>query len=178
MAPTSGLSRDSPRRRLPRAHKLPMPLTFATLADIDTRYPRELLTLAADETTGIRDDARIGAVLVDVSAEIRSILLARYRGEELLRLDQDALDVLRVHAIAMALYKVALSFARSSERLREGYDTAVKALQAIAAGKGALGIAPDPGAAAPEIGSTAVDNTAVLLEANERVFTRRRLRGL
>ena len=32
---------------------------FAIIADIAARYPRELLTLAADESTGVRDDARV-----------------------------------------------------------------------------------------------------------------------
>lgn len=156
-----------------------MPQTFATLADIDTRYPRELLTLAADETTGVRDDARIAAVLGDVSVEIRSVLLARYSRADLDHLDPDALDVLRVYAIAMALYRVALSFSRSTDRLREGYDNAVKALQAIAAGKGALGLTTDTAAAgAPADGTVEAGNGAVLFEAPERLFTRERLRGL
>ena len=155
-------------------------LAFATLADIDARYPRELAVLAADETTGVRDDARIEAVLDDVSTEIRSILLQRYRKDEMVRFDVDACGVLRVWAIAMALYKVALSFSRSSDRLREGYDGAVKALQAIGAGKGALGFDPDPDAPSPVAlpGQTGADNTAVIFEADDRVFTRRRLRGM
>lgn len=154
--------------------------TFATLADIDARYPRELAVLAADETTGIRDDARIGAVLGDVSAEIRSILVQRYRRDELARLDADSVDLMRAFAIPMALYKVALSFSRSSERLQAGYDNAVRALQAIGAGKGALTFDPDPNAVppAPDAGTAAADNTAVILEADERLFTRNRLRGL
>ena len=154
--------------------------SFATLTEIDARYPRELAVLAADETTGLRDDARIQAVLGDVTSEIRSILLQRYRKDEMLRFDVDALDVLRVWAIAMALYKVALSFSRSSDRLREGYDGAVRALQAIGAGKGALGFDPDPNVAqtAVDPGTAVADNTAVILEANERIFTRDRLRGL
>ena len=157
-----------------------MSLAFATLADIDARYPRELAVLAADETTGLRDDARIDAVLGDVTSEIRSILLQRYRKDEMLRFDADALDVLRVWAIAMALYKVALAFSRSSDRLREGYDGAVRALQAIGAGKGALGFDPDPDAAqtAAGPGEAIADNTAVIFEADERVFTRGRLRGM
>lgn len=153
--------------------------TFATLQDLATRYPRELLTLAADETTGIRDDARVEAVLGDVSVEIRSILLARYRGAELDNLDANATAVLRVYAMAMALYRVALSFSRSSERLEKGYDDAVKALQGLAAGKGALGtVGGDPAGAPPADGTATADNGRVLLEANERLFTRDRMRGL
>ena len=156
--------------------------TFATLQDLETRYPRELLTLAADETTGIRDDARILAVLDDVSVEIRSILLKRYRRAELENLDDDARSTLRVYAMDMALYRVALSFSRSSERLKEGYDNAVKALRALTGGDGALGttIAADAaaGAAVTEDGAAVADNGRVLLEADERLFSRARLRGL
>lgn len=153
--------------------------TFATLQDLATRYPRELLTLAADETTGLRDDARILAVLGDVTVEIRSLLLKRYRRAELDNLDADGLNTLRVYAMDMALYRVALSFSRSSERLEKGYDNAVKALRALTAGDGALGIlGGDPAAAAPEDGTASADNGRVLLEANERLFTRDRMRGL
>lgn len=155
------------------------PVTFATIQDLATRYPRELLTLAADEATGIRDDARILAVLGDVSVEIRSILLKRYRRAELDRLDDDARNTLRVYAMDMALYRVALSFSRSSERLEKGYDNAIKALRALTAGEGALGLIGDDPAAAPvDAGEAAADNGRVLMETNERLFTRTRTRGL
>ncbi len=155
-------------------------LAFATLADLDTRYPRELAVLAADETTGLRDDARIAAVLGDVTAQIRSILVKRYRRDELARLDADSSALLRAYAIPMALFKVSLSFARSSERLQAGYDDDVQALQAIGDGKGALTFDPDPDAAqtSADPGTDVVDYTAVIFEANERVFTRARLRGM
>ncbi|QRE74387.1 phage protein Gp36 family protein [Methylobacterium aquaticum] len=155
-----------------------MPETFATLQDLETRYPAELLTLAADEATGIRDDARIEAVLRDVTVEARAILLARYGRQDLDRLDDDARDVLRVYAMAMALYRVALSFSRSSERLEKGYADAVKALQAIAAGKGALGLITDDANDPPPPGSDGANNGVVLVESAERLFTRQRMRGL
>ena len=153
---------------------------YATIDDIATRYPRELTVLAADETTGVRDDDRVTAVLGDVSVEIDSILVARYRRDELARLDAPSLALLRSYAIAMALYRVALSFARSSERLEAGYDGAVAALRAIAKGGGALTFDPDPDAEplVPGPGEAAVGNTAVLFEAGERRFTRSRTRGL
>lgn len=153
--------------------------TFATLQDLETRYPRELLTLAADETSGIRDDARILAVLDDVSVEIRSILLKRYRRAELEKLDDDARSTLRVYAMDMALYRVSVSFSRSSDRYKDGYDNALKALRGLTSGEGALGlIGDDPAAAPAEDGAATADNGRVLLEANERLFTRSRTRGL
>lgn len=156
------------------------PQTFATLADLETRYPRELLTLAADEDTGIRDDARIEAVLHDVTVEIRAILLARYSRADLGNLDEDGRDALRVFAMAMALYRVALSFSRSSERLEKGYADAVKRLEGIAAGKGALNTVADAtdSATPVEPGLAGADNGTVLVESNERLFTRTRMWGL
>lgn len=153
---------------------------YATLDDIATRYPRELTVMAADETTGIRDDARINAVIADVTAEIRSILVQRYRRDELARLDADSLELMRSYAIPMALYKVALSFSRSSERVQAGYDGAVTALRAIAKGSGALTFDPDPDTAksSADPAVAVVDNTAVIFESNERLFTRTRTRGL
>jgi phage gp36-like protein len=153
--------------------------TFATLQDLETRYPRELLTLAADESTGIRDDARILAVLDDVSVEIRSILLKRYRRAELDNLDDDARSTLRVYAMDMALYRVSVSFSRSADRYKDGYDNALKALRGLTAGEGALGIIggdPTPGPAGD--GTATADNGRVLMESNERLFTRSRTRGL
>lgn len=153
--------------------------SFAVLDDLRTRYPRELVTLGADEETGLLDEDRVVAVLGDVSAEIRAILYARYSRADLDRLDDDSRDVLRVFAMAMALYQVALSFSRSTERLEKGYSNAVARLKDIAAGKGALVLLGDAaGEVPPEPGSAGVGNGTVLVEAAERLFTRERMRGL
>lgn len=155
------------------------PETFATIADLETRYPRELLILAADEDSGERDDVRVAAVLRDVTVEIRAILNARYSRQDLDRLDDDSRDVLRVFAMAMALYKVALSFSRSSERLEKGYADAIARLKDIAKGNGALTLAGDAaGGSTPAApGLAGADNGNVLVESNERVFSRDRMRG-
>ena len=157
-----------------------MSLPYATLADIEARYPRELAVLAADEDTGIRDDARIEAVLDDVTVQITAILVARYRRDELARLDADSLALLRSYAIPMSLYAVALSFSRSSDRVKDAADRAIADLRAIVKGGGALTFDPDPNAQPlpTEPGEAAVSNTAVLIESNERLFTRGRTRGL
>lgn len=157
-----------------------MSLPYATLDDIAARYPRELAVLAADETTGVRDDARIEAVLVDVTVQITGILLARYRRDELARLDTDSLALLRSYAIPMSLYAVALSFSRSSDTVKDRADRAVADLRAIVKGGGALTFDPDPNAQpiTNEPGEAAVSNTAVLIEGNERLFTRSRTREL
>ncbi|EAU40162.1 hypothetical protein FP2506_11417 [Fulvimarina pelagi HTCC2506] len=149
---------------------------FVTLADLEARHPAELITLAADETTGLRDDERIEAAIGDASAQIRAILRARYSVDELSRLDADSRDTLRIDAIDIVLYRVAISFARSSDRIEKRHDEAVKRLQAIAAGKASLSFASEPG------GEDAADPNRsaneVLMDAPSRVFDRRTTRDL
>lgn len=151
---------------------------FATLADLEVRHPSELTVLAADEMTGVRDDVRIQNALDDASAEMRGILKARYSAAELERLDADSRETLRVYAMQIALYLVSLSFARQTETIQERYNRAIKRLEAIAAGKGAVSFDPDgSGAGTGESTSTASPNE-VLIDVPERVFTRRHTRGL
>lgn len=150
---------------------------YATIADLEARFPSELTLLAADETTGLRDDVRIGHALDDASIEIRSILAARYSSAELASLDADALAVLRIYASDITFYRVALSFSRSTDAIKERYDMAIKRLEAIASGKGALGTvgggsAPGPGTGT-EVGD--IGQNEVVVVAPERVFTRSRL---
>lgn len=156
--------------------------TFATLADVLARYPSEATVLAANEETRERDDTRIEAALVDASAEIRAVLFARYTREELARIDDDSREVLRIYATDIALYRVALSFGRGNERIKERYDAAVKRLEAIAAGKGALTFDGPGGGGVPGNGlpgePSNVGPAEPLVSAPERVFTRERLRGL
>lgn len=155
-----------------------MPTAFATLDQLAARHPSELVVLAADETTGERDDARVEAALLDASAEMRGILQARYTPSDLDALDADSRDILAVYAMDIALYRVALSFARSSDRLREAYDNAVKRLEAIAAGKGGLTVisasTAGGGAIAEDVGE--IGANGVVIDAPERIFTRDRFR--
>lgn len=125
---------------------------YATLADVIARYPAEATILAADEQTRQRDDARIEASLVDGALEIRAILSARYTPAELGSLDADSRAILSIYQMDIALYRVALSYGRSNERVKDRYDAALKRLEAIAAGKGALtieGAAAAPSPASP-----------------------------
>lgn len=148
---------------------------YATIADMDARFRDQLTLVAADEQTGLRDDIRIDNSLIDASTEIRAILAARYSAADLSALDETSLAVLRLYCIDIALYRIALDFSRSTENIRERYDQAVKRLEAIASGKGALGtvtsIAPmTEGVEAGDIGQN-----EVVLAAPERMFTRERL---
>lgn len=157
-------------------------MSYATLADIEARYPAELITLAAHEETGLRDDARVLAALADASAETRAVLKARYTAAELDRLDAESLGMLKILVIDIAMYRIALSLARQNERVKERYETAIKRLEAIAAGRGGLsfgggGVGEQPGAGGAPIGGSGSPNE-VVIDSNERVFRRQRQRGL
>ncbi|MFC6447169.1 phage protein Gp36 family protein [Shinella zoogloeoides] len=146
---------------------------YATIADLQARHRDQLTLVAADEETGLRDDVRIDAGLVDASTEIRAILAARYSSSDLASLDEDSLAVLRVYCMDIAFYRIALAFSRSSDAIKERYDVAIKRLEAIASGKGALtttGGGAAGGSAAGDVGQN-----EVIVEAPERMFTRERL---
>ena len=153
---------------------------FAALADVIARYPSEATILAADEATRERDDSRIEAALIDATAEVRAILAARYTRAELDRIDDDSRGVLRIYTTDIALYRVALSFGRSNERIKERYDVAIARLNAIGKGTAALTFdGPGGGGTGGTDGTVtgAVSPNEALIIANDRVMTRDRLRG-
>jgi phage gp36-like protein len=113
-------------------------ILFATQADIDAAYPRELGVLSADERTRQIDSVRVAASLSRASGEVRQILAGRFAPDDLTKLDEDGFAALRGYAIDIALYYVSLSFARTSETIKERYTNAIKRLEAIATGKGGL----------------------------------------
>lgn len=151
-----------------------MAAPFATLAQLASRHPAELTLLAADETTGLRDDARVDAALRDASVEARSILQARYTPADLASVDEGSAEILAVYTMDIALYRVALSFSRSSDRLKEGYENAVKRLEAIASGKGALTIGGGTTTPVPADTDEAGDigPNGVVIDVPERIFSR------
>jgi len=103
---------------------------FAALADLEARYPSELTLLAADENTGLRDDARINLAIDDATTEIIAILQARYSTADLSNLDETSLTIVKVYCMDIALYRVALAFSRSSETIKERYEATIKRLEA------------------------------------------------
>ncbi|WP_279480266.1 gp436 family protein [Aureimonas sp. SK2] len=152
-------------------------IQFATLADLEARHPAELITLAAHEQTGLRDDARVERAIEDATAEVRAILKARYSAAELERVDPESFATLRLYAMDVALYRISLAFTRTSEAITERYKSAIRRLEAIAAGKGALSFTggdAGSGAATPSEASPG----EVLIDAPARVFNRDRMRGL
>lgn len=149
---------------------------FATFEDIETRFPRELVTLAADETTRLVDRDRVDATLIDVATEIRAILAARYTPDQLDKLDTDSFAVLKLFSIDMTLYRVALAYSRATEALKERYDIAVKRLEGIASGKGGLTFEGGSGSGSDDEDGLVGPNEVILV-APERLFTRKRFAG-
>lgn len=151
-------------------------IAYATLTDLTERHPQEVILLGADETTGLLDEVRVTRALEDASIEARTILQGRYTRFELDRLDADGRAILAIYVMDIALYRVALSFSRLTDEIRERYLAAIKRLEAIAAGKGALTF---EGSGASE-GDVSIGDTSpqtVLVDAPERIFTRARLGG-
>lgn len=145
---------------------------FATLDDLQARHPRDVALLCADEQTRLPDVDRVTAALADVSTEIRAILARRYAPAQIDLIDDDSAGALKLFAMDMALYRVALSFGRQTEAIKERYDLAVKRLEGIAAGRGGLTFAQVPGGGVDPQTSTP---NVVLSEGPQRQFTRDRL---
>jgi phage gp36-like protein len=154
-----------------------MSAPFATLADIQERHPREIAVLAADETTRTVDPVRVERACEDASMEIRSILAQRYTAADMAILTPESLALLRLYCIDIAMHRVALSFARSTEQLKERAEAAFKRLSAIATGKGALELMSDGGPSGAAPGSGAISPSEAIISSNERLFTRSRFRG-
>lgn len=129
---------------------------FAATADVQARYPEQAAILCVDEATRAPAWIRFDTALADASTEIRAILASRYNASLLAAVDDDALGFLQLCAIDMAMYRVALSYSRSTEQIRDRYDLAVKRLEAIALGRGSLNPrTPAPSAAGGDLsGST------------------------
>lgn len=148
---------------------------FATTADVQARHPKEAALLCADETTRQPDWARFAAALADVSMEIRIILQGRYMPEQLADLDPESLGALKIFAIDMAMYRVAVAYARSTERLEKVYETAVARLEGIVKGRGGLTFVTGAGSVDGERVSTSPGEAIVI--APERQFTRDKMGG-
>jgi len=144
---------------------------FATLDDLQARHPRDVALLCADEQTRLPDVDRVTAALADVSTEIRAILARRYAPAQIDLIDDDSAGALKLFAMDMALYRVALSFGRQTEAIKERYDIAVKRLEGIASGRGGLTFATGVAGVDPQ---TSTPNV-VLSEGPQRQFTRDRL---
>lgn len=145
-------------------------MAYATLGDLMARHPDEVVLLGASSSTGLLDESRVAAALEDASIEARAILQARYSPAELQSLDVDGLATLKLYVMDIALYRVALAFSRLTDEIRDRYQAAVKRLEAIAAGKGALSIA---GATPVTSASDETSSGGAMILAADPFFPRR-----
>jgi len=152
-----------------------MATPFATIDDVQARYPQEAQLVCADEATRLPDWARFDAALVDVSMEIRIILQGRYTRAQLDDLDAESLGALRFFSIDMAMHRVALSFSRGTEEIKARYDAAVARLEGIVKGRGGLTFLTGAGSVDGETVSTSPGEAIVV--APERQFTRDNMGG-
>ena len=150
-----------------------MSTPYATTTDVQARYPKDAALLCADETTRQPDWTRFDASLADVSMEARIILQGRYTPAQLDDLDADSLGALKIFAIDMAMYRVAVAFARSTERLEKNYQNAVARLEGIAKGRGGLTFNTGAGSVDGETVSSSPGEAVVV--APERQFTREKM---
>ncbi len=149
---------------------------FATTADVQTRYPSDAALLCADEATREPDWARFDAALADVSMEISIILQARYTRAQLGDLDAESLGALRLFAIDMSIYRVAVTFARTTDELKTRYEIAVARLEGIASGKkGALTFNSSADGGSVDGAPTTGSPGEAIVVAPERQFSRERM---
>lgn len=149
---------------------------FATYADLEARHPEELILLGADPASGEVDPERVDAAIADASAEMRTILKARYDATDFVRLDEDSLFALRLFCMDITFYRLALSHTRLTDEIRDRYSNAIKRLESIASGKAGLSFVSsgsDGDAGGQEISSP----NEVVIDVPDRVFTKGRLKG-
>lgn len=147
---------------------------FATREDVIERHPQEAARLCADEETRLPDWARLDAALADVSTEIRAILARRYTAAAIDNVDEESAGALRLFAIDMALYRVALAFSRQTDAIKERYDAAVRRIEGIATGRGGLTfLATSSG---PVSDADGASPNAPLIDAPPRIFSRGTMR--
>ncbi|QLP98513.1 MAG: DUF1320 family protein [Rhodoblastus sp.] len=151
-------------------------MAYATVEELMARHPNEAALVAADETTRLADPTRLAHALEDASLEIRSILAARWSKADLERLDEDGAATLAVYACDIALYRAALSASRLTEEMRERAQAALKRLEGLAAGRGALTFL-GVGGAAGEATEMVTSPGDVLVDGPPRVFSRRAYGG-
>ena len=154
--------------------------SFATRSDLETRFPRELVVLAADEVTREVDWDRVDQALSAADAEIRSVLYARYVEADFARATPTTLGILKLYAIDITLHRRPISSARTSDAIAEGYATAIARLQDIARGRGGLELLPSGEGGTSLSGGdvTATNPNQPMIDAPERQFTRARLGGM
>jgi phage gp36-like protein len=146
-------------------------MSYASEADLDQKWGREIVDLSANDAgTGARDPSRIAASLAAAAAIIDGYLARRYR----LPLAPTAVGVtlLRNAACDLALGQLCNTPGTRNEIVIDAEKRALAFLRDVADGKAAIPVVT-PDAAQPEV----APNEPVVV-ADGRMFTRTRLRSL
>ena len=150
-------------------------MSYATVTDMQNRYPARDLIAISDPNNGSIQTAVIDQALSDASVEMDSYLESRFT----LPLS-DPPAVLNLHCCTIAMYRLqSLRPLHDLEDARKRYDDCIKFLTKVSKGELTLGLSSDLNAEPPE----AVD--AVLTSSDDpvgaeprRIFDRHKLRTL
>jgi|GEM_PF-259645 len=157
-------------------------MPYAVEADLDLVWGSDLVSLMArDPETGTRNSLMIAEACNGASAIVDGYLARRYPLPLVLGADGNA--VLRQIAADIALWRLAsVSADKMTEAVSKRYDEAKGFLERVADGKSAIPM-PAPDVPAGSAAATAASDpdaspNEVRLFAQDRMFTRDRLRGL
>jgi len=149
-------------------------MIYATLIDLQNRYPARDLIAVSDPNNAAIQAAPINQALADASVEIDSYLEARF---QLPLTDPPA--VLNLHCCTIAMYRLqSLRPLHDLEDARKRYDDVIKFLTSVSQGKLTLGLAADSAEPpqAPDAVVTASDDPVG--GCPRRIFDRHKLRSL
>lgn len=148
-------------------------MAYATEADLDRVWGRETIDLATiDASLQGRDTAKIAAALDDASAIVDSYCGRRYALP--LALTDSGRRLVVGYVCDLAVGRLATTAGRMTDLIKARSDAALQWLRDVAAARADLPVASSAadGPAAP-----AISPNEVILEADDRFFTRDTLRG-
>ena len=150
-------------------------MAYAAEVDLDAQWGANTVNLVSlDEATNQRDHARIAAALDAASAFMDGYLARRYALP--LALSPNGATVLRTICCDIALARLATSADRMTEIYEGRRAEAIKFMVHVAESKAAVDLLPASGSAATA--GPPVSPHETVLVAEDRLFTRRSLRGM
>lgn len=145
-------------------------MTYTTRASMEAIYTVDFIARLVDADNDGNDEAQVADALAAAASEIDSRLGQRYR----VPLPVPPKFIER-YCIDIAVYILANSATRLTEEIAERYKSAILHLKDIAKGQATLGEveAANTIAADPDTGSS-----SIMIDADERRFTRDSMKGL
>lgn len=154
-------------------------MTYATDQDIEQSYGADRLDMLAS-VDGVRDTTKIARALADASALIDGYICNKYAlplagpaggGQS------EGPAVLREACVSIAVYKLT-DPATLTEDARKRFDDSIGFLKDIARGLVGLGLPTRGDAAAGAASQAMASPQTVLVDADQRMFTRQSLRRM